>query len=996
MSRLFRKASSKNTYTPEQRNIPSFLTGRRWICAIALCMAFLLIHTASAELSTNLGIQKTMNRNNKKIESETYTDAAGNPVTADDKGYATVKYTYTSGNRISKTEYLDPSGNLTNSVDGVAQIIYTYAVGGLAKTEYLNAAGQPVNGPEGYALQETKYTYGKHKSTWEYDANGNPVNLHRISDHMKNKPGLIVKDGWYDTAGNPAEGPEGYSWVEYGYAGTRVSRTAYYDVNGELYFNAGKGFAIQETVYENRNVKEKRYYGDDGELTAGPEGFARAVYSYHRKDNHSTTKIMYYNADGSLFFTEKGYCGIEQARTKWGTICDERYYIGENEQRGRSTDGYSRETRTYNMRGKLSEQRFYDENNKLMIPETVGYAMLKNTYSGNYLTRTEYFNENIKPMIGPDGYYAAENKYIDRLLVKTTYYDTDGKTLINGKDGYARIEYERDKDKKVLSEKYFDAEGNRVVVRDNADEIRYTWVNGNKASESYWANGAPAVNSKGAHEIRYEYTGANRVSTQVFLDTEGNITTIADGYARLENQFNSQGKVMCTLYYGVDGELVTAPGKEYAYTRTISMRDKDYLGEEEVEPEQEEDPDEEPAEVPEENEAAEEEPGEEEPENHGGDTLYVEYYGTDGQLMNLAAGYAVIVRQVDENGKTTEEAYLDKDNRKVLTADGIQAVRYTIGEDGFASSIAYYGLEDEPVINTRTRYHRVDRTYLDGNHITSETWFDTEGKPMTTGNTYCRIEREFDERKNPVIERYCDENGLQIARSEGYDEIHQVFNEQNKVSRIEYYLEGQPFCRPAGYAGVERDYDELGRVIAERYYGTDGVKGPVTDGYDEIHQAYNEQGKISRIDYYLNGEPFYLPAGYAAVEREYDEAGHIITERYYDGNGEKVLLTDGYHFYTQVYGEDGYVASLAYFGLDGEAVVNTRTGYHRLDRTYLDSRHVTSEAWFGVEDEPITLGDTFVRVEREFDERGNPGKTDMTKSARFMMKKIDPAGLATI
>ena len=80
---------------------------KRKIFLLTLVVLVLVAAAAFGELSTNLGIQKKLNPNNKKVESETYVDASGNAVIADDKGYATVKYTYVTGNRIGKTEYLD-------------------------------------------------------------------------------------------------------------------------------------------------------------------------------------------------------------------------------------------------------------------------------------------------------------------------------------------------------------------------------------------------------------------------------------------------------------------------------------------------------------------------------------------------------------------------------------------------------------------------------------------------------------------------------------------------------------------------------------------------------------------------------------------------------------------------------------------------------------------------------------------------------------------------
>ena len=72
-----------------------------------------------------------------------------------------------------------------------------------------------------------------------------------------------------------------------------------------------------------------------------------------------------------------------------------------------------------------------------------------------------------------------------------------------------------------LHYKDFDAAGNPFVLRDNADEIHWTWDGGNKTSESYWAGGEPAVTTKGYHAIRYEYTGEGKVSAQIYLDEDG-------------------------------------------------------------------------------------------------------------------------------------------------------------------------------------------------------------------------------------------------------------------------------------------------------------------------------------------------------------------------------------------------------------------------------------------------------------------------------------------
>ena len=67
---------------------------KKLIGVLMVLAVLLIVGTARAELSTNLKTVKVLNRQAKnKPATETYVDADGNPVIADDKGYATVRYT---------------------------------------------------------------------------------------------------------------------------------------------------------------------------------------------------------------------------------------------------------------------------------------------------------------------------------------------------------------------------------------------------------------------------------------------------------------------------------------------------------------------------------------------------------------------------------------------------------------------------------------------------------------------------------------------------------------------------------------------------------------------------------------------------------------------------------------------------------------------------------------------------------------------------------------
>ena len=75
----------------------------------------------------------------------------------------------------------------------------------------------------------------------------------------------------------------------------------------------------------------------------------------------------------------------------------------------------------------------------------------------------------------------------------------------------------------------------------------------------------------------------------------------------------------------------------------------------------------------------------------------------------------------------------------------------------------------------------------------------------------------------------------------------------------------QPMMRNK-YAKIEREFDDEGNMIVERYYGLDGEKTPCKYGYDELHRT--AEGEET---YYLNGEEYYVPGEQVPEEEIIEE-----------------------------------------------------------------------------------------------------------------------------
>lgn len=755
-----------------------------------LCLIFAAI-TSKAELSSNLRIKKEINPKTRKTISETYVNAAGDPEVASDKGYAIKTYIYNMSNQLKEERYLDAEGNSVNCAEGYSYVQYEYKLNKIVKTTYYNAAGQLAIGPQGFSIQEiVRGIRGIEKETLEYNTERQLI-IRCVTEYVNEKSSNLVQSkSWFDATGQPMAGPDGYARVFYEYQKKTKTHIAYYNPDGSLFFNKKDGYAEKEQIYEKGRISEVIYRDADGELAAGPDGYARVTYTYSREGKE--TLSMYYNADGSFFYNSKGYCGIKQYKEN-RRVVDESYYWGDGI-RGTCTDGYSRTTKRYTLRGQVINQSYYDEQDQLMIPQSIGYAKIKNTYNSQYLVKTEYYDDNEKPCLCPNGYAILQNKFEKKLKTETSFYDVDGKTIINNTNGYATIKYKYDKNKLCISETYFDASGASKSINGEAEELRYKWnENKQKISTSYWKEGQPVTCSKGYHEIKTEYVG-KLVKEQSYYNIDGSLIVNADGYARTVKLYNSKGIEMSVLFYNERDELILAPGKEYAYVMTMTAQDRKALVE--------------GAELQETNGLE---------RNDFSATKYIEYYGTDRKLMNISAGYAYVIQLTDAQGRAIREAYYDKDGQRAVLKNGYDELSREYGEGNKIIRNEFYR-NGELTLHI-DGYAAVDYEYDKAGNTTVKRYYNTMLEPASCKGGYEMIRKEYNEDNQVVFEGYYDHEGKPMVNNNGIYQTTYVYNEKGKLIRESFFdSEGQSMANIDGYTMIEREYDENGNKISETSY----------------------------------------------------------------------------------------------------------------------------------------------------------------------------------
>ena len=112
--------------------------------------------------------------------------------------------------------------------------------------------------------------------------------------------------------------------------------------------------AVRRETEKYGKVTEVVWEDENGQLTAGPDGYARVTYSY---DGSDTTE-RYYTASGTPFRMTGGYCGLTITRDSKRRITG-IVYLDEAWKRAENTLGYARVRMDYTSFGEVKFLSFY-------------------------------------------------------------------------------------------------------------------------------------------------------------------------------------------------------------------------------------------------------------------------------------------------------------------------------------------------------------------------------------------------------------------------------------------------------------------------------------------------------------------------------------------------------------------------------------------------------------------------------------------------------------
>ena len=348
-----------------------------------------------------------------------------------------------------------------------------------------------------------------------------------------------------------------------------------------------------------------------------------------------------------------------------------------------------------------------------------------------------------------------------------------------------------------------------------------------------------------------------------------------------------------------------------------------------------------------------------------------EYYDTDGNPMAHTGGYYSMDQEYDSFGNVAVRRFYDTDGKLTLRTEGYAEIRLYYDVRRRVIREEFYGTSGEPVM-VSGRYAADEREYDDAGNITAQRYFDTNGELIVSTAGYAEIHRNYNDKKKVILEEYFGIDRKPLLQTYGYSAIEQEYDVDGNISRRRFLHEGNPVFRTDGYAEVRWDYNGLHQIIRESFYGADGEPVIMASGYSIDEREYDTAGNVIVNRYYdEQGAPI-LVSGYSELRRVFDDRRQIHQEEYFDQEGQPVLRSEGYASWKREYTEEGIgiVKSQSYYGVSGEPVIMSE-GYHSFRREFDTSGNMISESYFDTEGKPIHCKKGYASLHRSYDASNN-------------------------
>ena len=471
------------------------------------------------------GIDREFDENGNSIR-ETYYDLSGK-VGPHRRGYVILEKEYNDKKQVILERYYDADSR-PMEISGMFQKQMAYDEQGNVSVEIaLDENGERILVPDGW---------NEHRM--QYDADQQ-----------------VVSEQYFGLEGEPVLFREQYSRQDQDYDGNgKVIRQSYFDTDGEPVINGWHQTLIRQYDEDGRVIRES-YYGPDGMAMGNWNGYAAIERRYD--ESGLVIEETYYDTSGNRFNNKQGYATVLNQYDENGLVISRRYF--DKKGQAASVNGTFLVTYAYDENGNVISESYFDENGS-RTAGSIGYAAKHTLHdeNGNIITES-YYDTNGQPVETADGYASIFSVFDENnRCLSREYRDTSGNPAIHQRLKYAKVLYE------------YDAKGNRISE---------TYLN------EYLNPTAPQRWEAEYAAVRWEYDEFDRIISEKYFDINGNLSVVAlKGYAGYQNEYSEDGTVVLTTY--MDGYWKTRMTsnrmpysmvrKTYDKTGTLLLRE-DYL-----------------------------------------------------------------------------------------------------------------------------------------------------------------------------------------------------------------------------------------------------------------------------------------------------------------------------------------------------------------------------------------------------------------------------------
>lgn len=449
------------------------------------------------------------------LTSRTYLNVDSLPCYDNDAHVALCRYEYDPSGNLISINFCTPSGDsLSLSNENIAGWKMKYDdMGNETERTFFDEKGKPCTIKYGYARVVSTYDENGHKKTdryydlngqliaeagnnYRYDRNGNKLEEYPVGPDEKIQKGKLVSKFKYNESDTIAE---------------------------EAVFLDGKPAVKQDEKwhrhtmeYDNKNQKiEERYYDIKGKLT--PINGKAAIIRYEHDDYGYTTKVSYFDVYDKSTTCENGYAVMVHEFDVFGHITHELLYgidghpvdpkvwcpeaVAECDRNGNfiymaAKDGkgnfipfrnedYSIIRKEYDNHSNMTEERYYDRNDKPIVAKSYGYHKEVCAYdSRDNIIEKVFFDSKDDPMLSKNhGCHKIVYTYDDRdNKISEAYFNVEGKP-INGKEGYHKEVYTYDEQGRRIKEETFNVNGKPVCGTNSiCSKIVYGYEDGSQVA----------------------------------------------------------------------------------------------------------------------------------------------------------------------------------------------------------------------------------------------------------------------------------------------------------------------------------------------------------------------------------------------------------------------------------------------------------------------------------------------------------------------------------